>query len=98
MRKQSETHFQQIPLKEIQPILPRVDECQNHTSVALVPGSEIAVSGIYLVCHSTRHMSNAQCILLRGLMLPKCRQAECSVTYLLVRPGTYIFDDEDFRE
>jgi hypothetical protein len=94
MSKQSQSYFQQIPLKEIQPF----DECQNHTSVALVPGSVVAVSGIYLVCHSTRHMSNARCILLRGLMLPNCRQAECSVTYLLDRPGTYIFDDEDFRE
>jgi hypothetical protein len=64
--------------------------------VVLVPGSVVTRSGTYRVSHSTGHLGNADCVLLKGTVLPSCGKAGCNVTYTLLVP--HVSEDPDFKE
>ena len=61
--------------------------------VVLLPGSLVIRSGVYRIAHSTDHLHEAECVLLKGMVLPSCHDG-CDVTFTLVSP--YVPEDSDF--
>ena len=62
----------------------------------LVPGSLVTRSGTYRVSHSNGHMSETECVLLQGTLLPSCPHEGCHVTYNLV--AAHVAEDSDFED
>jgi hypothetical protein len=61
----------------------------------LVPGSVVTIGGTYRVAHSNGHMSEADCVLWKGTVLPRCAHAGCNVTFTLIAP--HVSEDADFK-
>lgn len=64
--------------------------------LVLIPGSLVTASGTYRVMHSNGHMGDAECVLLKGTVLPSCRYDGCHVTFTLVAP--HVSEDSDFKD
>jgi len=65
-------------------------------NLILIPGSVITITGTYRVSHSNGHMGDADCVLLKGTVLPRCGKDACHVTFTLVTP--HVSEDRDFKE
>jgi len=64
--------------------------------LVLIPGSLVTTSGTYRVMHSTGHLGDAECVLLKDTVLPRCGKDGCQVTFTLVTP--HVSEDPDFKD
>ena len=64
----------------------------------MLPGSVITQEGIYKVSHSSGHLPDAECFLMKGTLLPSCGKPHCDVTYTFLREGSFLPDNKNDEE